>query len=242
MRTAPPVLPPNQEGIPEYKKTFLDRMGPDGIIRARAYAAGAVMTVVAWMGIVFEFNQLGIDFPGSFVLTIALAVLAGWLGARAVIGMSDAAGIAAQAFTLTSGNSTPYEQTFSYQEALAAKGDVTGALESYEAVIAEQPTAVSARMRAAEHYAKGNRDPKRAAELFKELRLIPGVVSRDALYATNRLVDLYDGPLGDPGRALVELRRIIEQYPGTQVANHARNALPAMKARLEASRHLSNGS
>ena len=198
------------------------------------------MSVVAWMGIAFKFNQLGVDFRGSSILSLILAVLAGWLGARAVIGISDAAGVAAQAFTLTSGNSTPYEQTFSYQEALAAKGDVAGALESYEAVIAEQPTAVSARLRAAEHYAKGNRNAKRAAELFKELRLIPGVTPRDALYATNRLVDLYDGPLSDPGRALVELRRIIEQYPGTQVANHARNALPALKARLEATRNLSS--
>ena len=60
--------------------------------------------------------------------------------------------------------------------------------------------------------------------------------SRDAIYSSSRLVDLYDGPLAEPGRAVVELRRIIEQYPGSDMARHARKALPALKARLESQR------
>ena len=91
------------------------------------------------------------------------------------------------------------------------------------------------RLKAAEHYATRNRDPRRAAELFREVRAIPGCSIRDAVYASTRLVDLYDGPLDEPGRALVELRRIIEQYPDTPMAKHARAALPSLKARLQSS-------
>ncbi|MDB4912929.1 MAG: hypothetical protein JWM95_573 [Gemmatimonadetes bacterium] len=236
MPTAPPVLPPDKEGSPEYRYGWLERSGPEGVMRLRANLAGVLVGAIAFAGLQFTTAQRKIDFPGVTFVLLLLSMFAGWLGSRMVLGISNGAGAVAKSFTLPSGDSTPYEQTFSFQEALAARGDVAGALESYEAVIAEQPDAVSARMRAAEHYARGNRNSTRAAELFKEIRRIPGVASRDALYASNRLVDLYDGPLNDPGRALVELRRIIEQYPGTQVATHARAALPVLKARLEALR------
>jgi hypothetical protein len=116
------------------------------------------------------------------------------------------------------------------------------ALASYEQVIAEQPGRVVPRLRAAEHYARGARDARRAAELFREVRDFPDVSTRDAVYASSRLADLYDGPLGEPGRALVELRRIIERYPGTVVASHAREALPRLKARLAADQEGASGS
>lgn len=236
MRTAPPVLPPGQEGSPDYKRSWMDRVGPDGPMRVKAYLAGPLIALVAFMGITFQFAKLGWSSGGAIFLSTLLSAGVGVLGSLTILKISDSAGAVAKGFTLPSGDSTPYEQTFSYQESLAARGDVAGALESYEAVIAEQPAAVSPRMRAAEHYAKNSRNPTRAAELFKEIRAIPGVTTRDALYASNRLVDLYDGALNDPGRALVELRRIIEEHPGSNIAKHARTALPALKARLEASR------
>ena len=160
--------------------------------------------------------------------------MCGSLTAYAGLKLGDGAGAVAKAVTLPSGNSTPYEQTFSYQEAMVARGDVAGALTSYEAIIAEQPGAIAPRIRAAEHYARGNRNPARAAELFKEIRAAPAASARDVMYASSRLVDLYDGPLTDPGRALVELRRIIERFPDSPQAKHARVALPALKARLDA--------
>jgi hypothetical protein len=169
---------------------------------------------------------------GALMEAFLLAAILG--GATFLIGakLGDGAGAVMKSFTVPSGNSTPYAQTFSYQEALAAKGDVAGALESYESVIAEQSAAIAPRLQAAEHYARGNRNPQRAAALFREVREMPGVSTRDALYSSSRLVDLYDGPLDEPGRALVELRRIIEQYPDSTFATHARAALPTLKARL----------
>ena len=51
------------------------------------------------------------------------------------------------------------------------------------------------------------------------------------VYVTNRLVDLYTGPLGEPGKALGELRKLIDRYPGSAAAENARVALAALKAR-----------
>jgi hypothetical protein len=232
MRTPPPVLPPGKESSPDYRSTWFDRAGPDAGLRLRAGAYGGMVAAITFVALFLVAAQSGHLSVGSLMEAFVIAAILG--GATFLIGakLGDGAGAVAKSFTMPSGNSTPYAQTFSYQEALAAKGDVAGALESYEAVIAEQPTATAPRLQAAEHYARGNRNPQRAAGLFREVREMPGVSSRDALYASSRLVDLYDGPLDEPGRALVELRRIIEQYPDSKFATHARAALPTLKGRL----------
>ena len=128
-----------------------------------------------------------------------------------------------------SGITTPYERTFSYQQALAIKGDVAGALESYEAVIAESPHDIEAHVQAAELYSS-NGNAARAIELFRAVRTIPALSPAREIYVSNRLIDLYLGPASNDGRALVELRRLIERYPDTDTARRAREALGNLKA------------
>jgi tetratricopeptide (TPR) repeat protein len=112
---------------------------------------------------------------------------------------------------------------------LVMQGKLDEAIESYEAVIAEKPDAADARIKAAELYAREKKNPVRAAELFREVQRVPGVSIGDDVYAANRLIDLLNGPLNEPGRALVELRRMIEKYPGSAAASHARDAIAALK-------------
>ena len=50
------------------------------------------------------------------------------------------------------------------------------------------------------------------------------------VYSANRLADLLSGPLGQPGRALVELRRLADRYPGSAVGDRAREAIKSMKS------------
>ena len=232
MRTPPPVLPPSTDDSLRSSDPWFTRFGADSALQGKALGYGVLVAGVTFgAGIIL--SLLG-GVPG-FTVVLILAAVALTLGAlTAYVGsrIGEGAGVVVQAFIQPSGDSTPYEQTFSYQEAMIMRGDIAGALESFEAIIAEQPTLVSARLMAAEHYARGDRNPARAAELFRQVRAIPAVPIRDAIYSSSRLVDLYDGPLADPGRALVELRRIIELYPGSDVAKHARSALPALKARL----------
>src|SRR5690349_6432829 len=45
-----------------------------------------------------------------------------------------------------------------------------------------------------------------------------------------KVIDLYLGPLKDEGRALVEMRRLIERFPGTKEADEARAALARIKS------------
>ena len=232
MRTAPPVLPDDDGSSPGYQPGWLERAGTEGYLGLAAAGWGLKVAGIVFATLLLLSFLSGV--PSLFaVLMFALAgavvgALVGFMASR----LAEGVGAVATSFIQPSGNSTPYEQTFSFQEAMIMRGDIDGALESYEAIIAEQPGGVAPRLRAAEHYSRKNRNAKRAAELFREIRDLPSAPVRDVLYASSRLVDLYDGPLDDPGRAVVELRRIIEQYPGTDLARHARTALPALKARL----------
>ncbi len=233
MRTPPPTLPEGEEDSPRYARSFFDRHGPDGMLWMKA--AGFALPVfflnlLLWGLITDQIWHIG-GLAGAAVVLLcsfASAALSAYLGLRSAAG----AAAVAKAVTFPTGAHTPYERQFSFQESIVARGDIAGALESYEALIAEQPGAVLPRVRAAELYAQRDRNPARAAELFREVRRSPLATPRDSLYVSSRLVDLYDGPLDDPGRALVELRRIIELHPSSREAAHARAALPRLKARL----------
>jgi hypothetical protein len=211
---------------------MVERLGPDGalLLRARVTAAVAGFLLFLILMGASRHREFTSRHPLSTSLlgAIAGACFVSWMQTR------SAAAAVATAVTFPNGSHTPYEEQYSFLESLVARGDMVAALEAYEKVIAEQPGRVAPRLHAAEHYARGARDARRAVELFREVRDLPDVPTRDAVYASSRLADLYDGPLGEPGRALVELRRIIERYPGTAVASHAREALPRLKARLAA--------
>jgi hypothetical protein len=212
----------------KYKLTLFDRMGPD---------AGVVLRSLSYSGVMFVcflllFSALSDkeDFSGLWVLPLAAIATAGAMYAGYRFGVL--AGVGFSTFTLPTGNSTPYEQQFSYQESLAIRGDPGAALESFEELILATPIpardGVELRVKAAEMAIRAGQ-PRRATELFREVqRADHGDVGRD-LYVSNRLIDLFIGPLADPGRAMVELRRLVERYPATDTASRARAALERMK-------------
>ena len=172
------------------------------------------------------FSQIGFHWWGIPVSLGfgAFAGSAGWL-------LGEAAGRGWK-HVAVDGSSTPYEPQFSLEQSLVMQGRVDDALASFEQIIAAEPGSIAPRIRAAELYAREKNDHRRAAELFRDVLRSPAISGGENVYVTNRLVDLYIGPLNDPRRALVELRRLIETRPGSQAAAHARRSLADLKARL----------
>jgi hypothetical protein len=206
----------------EYKVTFFDRHGPEGLQHIKALGYGMMV-----FGLVFGtlISRLGFHWWIPFVALAAGIVVGGmgfWLG--------EAAG-ATYKHLMVNGSSTPYVEQYSYQQALVMQGKLDEALESFEAVIAEKPGEVDPRMRAAELYDREKKNAIRAAELFRDVQRIETCPAGTFIYATNRLVDLYTGPLNQPGKALGELRKLIDKYPGTPAAEQARVGLATLKAR-----------
>jgi tetratricopeptide (TPR) repeat protein len=214
-----------------YKVTFFDRYGADGGNRLRAFGHG--ITVFGFFVIVFLLAGIkaGLGKPALIAFTLlgaaTLAVAAILIGLKG----AGAAGDVAR-YVTSGGSSTPYEEQFSREQALVMQRDYAGALALYEERIAASPNEPRVRIAAADLYATDGQNPKRAMELYREAQRIPGLTSGQDVYVTNKIADLYLGPLKEPRRALVEFRRLIERYPDTKVAQHARMALTNLKADL----------
>ncbi|HET9685097.1 MAG TPA: hypothetical protein VFP15_13415 [Gemmatimonadaceae bacterium] len=214
---------PSREPAP-YKPTLFDREGAAAADTVRAVAYGFMVFGIATSAWMLNGGRLSLVVLGVFVV-------AGGAVAGVARALSGAAGAGWQRI-MASGASTPYEEQFSYQDALVMRGQVAEALASYESIIAERPGDASARLRAAALYASRAGDPRRAAALVREVQHMPGVLAKDDIAASNRLIELLAGPLGEPGRAMVELRRLMDRHPGTDVAARAKLMLAELKATI----------
>ncbi len=214
-----------------YRPSGLDRLGPDGPAIIRSAVMGLTFSPLgAIIGGVWG-GKLGASGFELVFFTIAGAVLGALVVYFLMRTIPNLGGAAMQATLMPSGNTTPYETDFSYESALAMKGNVMGALESFEEKISTGHADATVRLKAAEMYlSAGNND--RARELYREVQRIPGVDARDDVAASYRLIDLYRGKLNDPGKSLPEFRRLIERYPNTRIAQRARDALANLKREM----------
>lgn len=181
---------------------------------------------------IFLALQLGLRGVSWLVGFIVFTIAGGAVIRLVTAALQGAGEEGVRSFIAVSGRSTPASPDHSFEQSLVERGDIAGALAAYEARITTSPGDVAARIHAADLYAGPGADPGRAAALFDELRRIDGVEAQHELYATNRLIDLYTGPLDRPRRALAELRRLIDRYPGSRIAAQARTALAELKAEL----------
>lgn len=211
-----------------YKVTFFDRHGPDGELRLKAFGYGMMVFGMCIAGFALILGKAGASL---WVLIAVTLVGSATLGAGVMYAgfrFSEAAGGAMRYFT-AGGSSTPYEDQFSEEQALVMKRDYATALALFEHRIAMAPAEPRVRIAAADLYRTHGENPKRAAELYREVQRLPEVLSGHDVYVSNKLADLYLGPLKEPGRALVEFRRLIERYPGSVAAGHAKLALANLK-------------
>ncbi len=114
-------------------------------------------------------------------------------------------------------------------EAMAARGRYAEAAEAYLARSHDPRVATEAMIRRASLLAEALGVPGSAAReltLFRDGRtLTPG----EDLWIGRTLVDLYDGPLKRPGRAMVELRRLLDRYPRSAEAPRLRIMLESLR-------------
>ena len=88
-----------------------------------------------------------------------------------------------------------------------------------------------ARLNAAELFVLAG-NPRRAEALLREVQRHPARTDSHDLRASNRLIDLYLGPLAEPDKALRELRRLADAHAGTVVGDGARDAIARIKGDL----------
>ncbi|MFI5311198.1 MAG: tol-pal system YbgF family protein [Gemmatimonadales bacterium] len=180
-------------------------------------AVAAITASVA--GIVFQapLTLVLIAAGGSFVLgKVVVLTLAGTSGraAQSVYAPAAAGG---------------YAHTHSNIDAMEARGDFGGAAAAWEAVSVSEPKNPWPLIRAGELYLRELGEPATALERFRLARATPGLTPEQHRYVTQKMIDLYLGPLADEGRALAELRRLADAHPGTREAEGARAAIRRLK-------------
>jgi hypothetical protein len=110
------------------------------------------------------------------------------------------------------------------------KGNREAATKAFDQVRAEHGERASLLRAEADVQLRPDGDAERARELLMRLRKAADATRADELYATHRLIDLYLGPIGDEARAVSELRRLVERFPGTRDAEGAQAELDRRRA------------
>ena len=209
----------------EYRRTLFDRFGPEAADYYNAMR-GAIIAgaLAAFGGAMYASSRGWHPVVGALVGLVAGGVGA-WLG---VIALSRLAGKSVSAFIQPQGT---YEETFSYEDSLLARGHHAAAIAAFEQHIVQGTGGAPVIIRTADLHAKHD-NPKRAAELYRMAQQTPKIAAESHMYATNRLIDLYMGPLSNAEAAVSELRRLIATHPSSDAAKHARAALVSLKRQL----------
>ncbi len=113
---------------------------------------------------------------------------------------------------LPTGSSTPPEKPLSHIEAMEARGELTKAAEAYKAEIASDPADVTSCERLALLASRRLNDHQTALWAFHEAERRSDTPARKFGYGLLAAGVLRD-QIRDPKRAMVELRRLVAQYP-----------------------------
>lgn len=217
-------------GGDDYKKSLFDKHGPEAADLLRTVSSLTIPVVAgALIGGALA-AQRGLSAPLIVLSILAGALILGTWWWLFVTRVSHGAGKAFGEFIQPSASGS-YERQYSLEDAMVMRGDVGGALTSYEEIILETPNDPQPRLRAAELYAKAQQRD-RAEELYRSVQRLPRLKPKDDVFASNRLVDLYLAWPGHETKGLRELRRLIDTYPETDVAERARAGLVNLKSQL----------
>jgi len=120
-------------------------------------------------------------------------------------------------------------QGFSGIETLVARGRLAEAAEVYRERAQTQADRVEATVRRATLLAGPLGQPETALVELQALRE-HGLSPEQDLRVGIALVDIYERRLNEPGRAMVELRRLIDLYPDRRAARRLRRELAVLRA------------
>jgi len=131
---------------------------------------------------------------------------------------------------LINGGLTRLGSGYSSIETLASQGRHEAAAEAYAERARNPAERVEATLRRSRLLAGPLAEPESAAVELDSLRA-HALTPRNDVRVGLALVDLYENRLNNPGRAMAELRRLIDQHPSGQGARQLRAALRELKSR-----------
>jgi hypothetical protein len=119
---------------------------------------------------------------------------------------------------------------YSEIETLVARGKIAAAAEAYAERARNPHERVEASLRRAKLLAESLGHGETAALELDNLRSTDPLARRDDFRVGLALVELYERHLNDPGRAMAELRRLIDHHPTARDVRRLRTALAQLKS------------
>lgn len=184
------------------------------------FGAGMIITAVA--------GALG----GQFILWIPL-LFAGVCGVSGyLIGAFVVEGAGSLVSRLYLGGQVGTQREYSRAQALAARGEYRVAVAEYEAAADEFPDDPEPLIRGARILRDDLKDLEAAEDWLRRARAISRLAPAADVTIARELVDLYDGPLETPEKALPELARIADAYPDTTAGEWAGRQLARLRTEV----------
>jgi hypothetical protein len=226
VRNGPTSIKPD----PNYRRSLTDKMGPEGSDLFRALNWSILPIAAGFLIGFFWVARRGL--PPNHALAAFYLVLGGLIGAMIVggsgmlfiFGMTHGAGAGMQAFVYPEGD---YKRDYSLEDSFVARGEIDRAITSYETIAAAERDNFEVRMRAAELCRTRSAFDK-AAAFYRDVQSRAG---KDAdVRASMRLIDLYMLWPNHKPKAMSELRRLMDRYPDSAIAESSRKALANLKS------------
>ena len=126
---------------------------------------------------------------------------------------------------------TPLPNTFWRAQALSVRGAHADALADLELEALDDPDDPGPCLRAASVCADELHDPEKAIDWYQRAQRTARIEPETHAYVSTRVIELYR-TLGQDGRAVVELGRLLALHPDSKYADGARTHLAELKARL----------
>jgi hypothetical protein len=123
---------------------------------------------------------------------------------------------------------TPHRRSYSYIETMLARGETDAAAAEYGALAARGDAQAQARRAAL--LAGPLKLPEKARIELEEFRERRPLKAAEDIRIGLALAEVYERGLGDPGRAMREIRRLLDLHPNARGLRHFRRTLAALKA------------
>lgn len=205
-------------------KRLRDVDAGDRAVRLRALTLALLVGVAmgGWGGMLL-YGPIGA--LGGFLI-VSTGVYAGSLW---IVGRADAV---AQTVYNPSGDSTPYQEQYSYAASLAIRGRYAEAAAAYELHVIENPAAPQPYLELARLYRDKLKQYDDALAWFRRARTDATLGPGQELYVVQEIIDLYTVHLKTPRRAIPELALVCQRFPATPAARAAERQLKEMRDML----------
>lgn len=199
---------------------------------------GSQFKAVSWMlGSVMLVGLLLAAFGGGFGQTLGLLLLGLSLVCWVVFAVYSAiyktaiesSGRLFGQLLMPSGSSTPAAKPLSHIEAMVARGDLARAAEAYKAEIATDPADVTSCERLGQLALRELKDYNLGVWAYREAERRVEAPGRKFGYGLI-VAGVYRDQLRDRGKAVVELRRLVERYPDAPRVDSLRAEIDELKA------------